>query len=103
MEKMKCPKCSGSMKPVKGVIEEDEVEFNAFRCEKCGEELLDMKQLNKLASHYRKFKEAEKVVFAKWGNSIAVRIPSSYVKELKITPGKSAVLMKERNGLRIIA
>jgi len=37
------------------------------------------------------------------GNSIAVRIPSSYVKELKITPGKSAVLMKERNGLRIIA
>jgi len=43
-----------------------------------------MKQLKVLASKYRKLRSAKDITFTKWGNSIAVRIPSEIVDEYNI-------------------
>lgn len=99
---MKCPICKGEMEKIKDIIEEDKVGFEAYRCESCGEELMDMKQLKVLAKKYRKLRQAKKITFAKWGNSIAVRIPSEVVDEYHITSGKHGILTKDREGIRII-
>ena len=99
---MKCPICKGNMKIINDLMEEDRVEFEAFKCVKCGEELMNMKQLKILAGKYRKLKKAKEITFTKWGNSIAVRIPQEIVNEYKIKEGKQGILTKEKNGIRII-
>ena len=63
---------------------------------------MTMKQLQALANKYRKLRQAKKVTFAKWGNSLAVRIPSDIADEYAITAGKEGVLTKEKDGIRII-
>ena len=100
---MKCPVCNkGEMKKIRDVIKQDGIEFEAFRCKFCGEEIMDMKQLKVLAHKYRKLRHAKEITFAKWGNSIAVRIPSDIVKEYHIKPGKQGILTKDRDGIKII-
>jgi len=43
---MQCPTCKkGKMKKQKDIMEEDGVEFESFKCTKCGEEIMTMKQL----------------------------------------------------------
>lgn len=89
------------MKKSKDIIREDNIEFDVYKC-KCGEKLMDMKQLAHLASKYRKLKNAHQVKFVKWGNSIAVRVSKNFVNELKIKPGKQGVMYKDGNELRIL-
>ena len=100
---MRCPICNkGKMEKIKDSIQEDGIEFEAFRCTSCGEEIMNMKQLRGLAKKYRKLKKAKEVTFAKWGNSIAVRIPSDIVEEYKIASGKHGILTKDKKGIKII-
>lgn len=99
---MKCPICKGTMEKIKDMIKQDGVEFEAFRCKSCGEEIMDMKQLKVLAHKYRKLRKAKEITFAKWGNSIAVRIPSDIINEYNITSGKQGILTKDKEGIRII-
>ncbi len=100
---MKCPICrKGTMEKVKDIMEQDGMEFEAFKCNSCGEEIMDMKQLQALAHKYRNLRKAKEVTFAKWGNSIAIRIPSDIVAEYKITSGKQAILTKDKKGIKII-
>jgi len=100
---MKCPTCNkGKMERIKDVIWEDGVEFEAFRCNLCGEEIMDMKQLQVLATKYRKLRKAKEIKFAKWGNSIAVRIPSDIISEYHIKAGKQGILTKDKDGIKII-
>ena len=99
---MKCPICQGKMEKISSVIEKDSVGFEAFKCTACGEEIMNMKQLNSLANKYRKLRKAKEITFAKWGNSIAVRIPAEIVEEYSIKPGKHGLLTKEKEGIRII-
>lgn len=99
---MKCPMCKKEMKKVKDVMEQDGIEFEAFKCNSCGEELMNMKQLKTLAKKYRKLRHAKEVTFAKWGNSIAVRIPREIINELHITSGTNGIITKEREGIKII-
>ena len=99
---MKCAICKGNMKKIKDAIQEDGVEFEAYKCTKCGEELMNMSQLKSLANKYRKLKKSKEITFAKWGNSIAVRIPSDYAEEFKIHPGKHGLLTKDEKGIRIL-
>lgn len=98
---MKCPKCEEKMEKIKDIIEEDKTEFEAYRCTICGEEFLNIDQLGALAKKYREQKKRE-IIFAKWGNSIAVRIPKEFIEELNIKAGKHGILMKEKDGLKII-
>ncbi len=99
---MKCKICGGSVEVKKGVMEEDGVEYEYFRCSKCSEEYLNMDQLEKVAVEYRKLKDAKEVTFQKWGNSIAVRIPKEIVNAFNISSGKHGKLIKESDGLKII-
>ena len=100
---MKCPICKkGKMAKVKNIMEQDGIEFEEFKCSSCGEEIVDMKQLEALADKYRKLRKAKEITFAKWGNSIAIRIPSDIVDEYKITSGKHAILTAEKRGIKII-
>jgi len=100
---MKCPICSkGTMQPIESVIEEDGVPFAAYRCTSCGEELLTMTQLHGIAENYRKLRAANQVTFAKWGSSVAVRIPKAIAQEYHIASGTQGILTKEKKGFRII-
>ncbi len=99
---MKCPICKGKMEKVKDLIKEDKVEFEAFKCVSCGEEIMNMSQLKNLAQKYRKMRQAKEITFAKWGNSIAVRIPSDIAEEYNITSGKQGILTKDKQGIKII-
>lgn len=86
----------------KDIMKEDNIEFEVYKCIKCGEELMNMKQLHKLAKKYRKFKKAEEITFAKWGNSIAVRIPKQFINNLHIKQGEQGLLLQEDKELKII-
>lgn len=90
------------MKKKRDLIEQDGVSFEAYVCPKCGEEILTMPQLKALAGKYRMLRAAKNVTFAKWGNSIAVRIPSDIVQEYKISPGKGGLLARDKGGIRIV-
>lgn len=99
---MKCPICNKKkMKKIKDTIKQDGVEFEAFKCKSCGEEIMDMKQLKVLAGEYRKLRQSKEVTFSKWGNSIAVRIPSEIVEEYHITSGKQGILTKDKKSIKI--
>ena len=100
---MLCPLCKkGIMKKKKDCFKEDGIEFEALECSKCGEEIMTMKQLKSLAGKYRKLRKAKEITFAKWGNSIAVRIPSSIAEEFKIKAGKQGLMTKDKEGIKII-
>ncbi len=100
---MKCPICNkGEMKKSRDIIKQDGVEFEALQCSNCGEELMTMQQLKVLTHSYRKLRKSKEITFAKWGNSIAVRIPNEIVQELKITEGKHGLLTKDKKGIKII-
>ncbi len=68
---MKCPNCEKKkIKLKKDIIKQDGVEFEAYHCIKCGEEIMDMKQLKVLTKKYRQLKNSKEITFAKWGNSL---------------------------------
>jgi hypothetical protein len=83
-------------------FKEDKVEYETFHCQKCGEELLDGKQLGALAKKYRELRKSKDITFSKWGNSIAVRIPSEMVEEYGIKSGSHGTLTKDKEGMKII-
>lgn len=99
---MKCPYCKRKMRTVQDVMPRERIEFEAYNCDKCGEELMDMKQLGALAEKYRQLRKAKDTRFAKWGNSIAIRIPREIAGELGIKEGTQALIKKEKEGLKII-
>lgn len=90
------------MKKINDFIKEDGVKFEAFKCVSCGEEIMDMKQLKVLAQSYRKLRKAKEITFAKWGNSLAVRIPSEIAETYNLTAGSHGVLTKDKEGIKII-
>lgn len=101
---MKCPTCNkGEMEKIKDIIKQDGIEFEAFRCELCREEIMNMKQLKNLSQEYRKLKQAKEITFAKWGNSLAVRIPKDIVNEYHLKSGKRGILTKAKDGIKLIA
>ncbi|MEK6861710.1 MAG: hypothetical protein AABY07_07105 [Nanoarchaeota archaeon] len=63
---------------------------------------MTMKQLKVLADKYGRLRSAKEITFAKWGNSIAVRIPSDITNEYNITPGKQGILVKDKKSIKII-
>ena len=100
---MKCPSCrKGKMLVHLDKMKSDGVEFEFYRCVNCGEEILDMKQLKVLAGKYRKLRKAKEIMFAKWGNSIAVRIPKEIVDEYRIKSGSQGLITRDKEGIKII-
>jgi len=102
MKKVKCPLCRGTMEKIKDRMPEDNVEFEAYRCKSCGEELMNMGQMGVLAAKYRALRKAKESKFQKWGNSLAVRIPKQIADDLHIVPEKSCLILKEKGALKIL-
>ena len=48
----KCIKCIGQVKQFKAKTPEG-FEYDYYKCQKCGEEIVDMKQLHEVAEKYR--------------------------------------------------
>lgn len=99
---MKCPNCKIEMKVVKDEFGDYEIDCELHRCPKCRQEFMDMKQLGRLAKKQKNLMRSQEIVFSKWGNSIAVRIPKYFIREFKIKSGRHGILMKDRKGMKII-
>lgn len=99
---MKCRKCDVELIEKNEQIGKDHLEHRYWHCPKCRDEFLDMEQLHEVVEKERVLRRAEKAKFAKWGNSIAIRIPKAVVKALGISPGKEALVMKEKNAIKLV-
>lgn len=99
---MKCPNCNSKTVLKKGLLPKSELELESHYCQKCGQSFVDMKQLGELARKEKALREAKKARFAKWGNSLAIRIPKQIATELSINAGKEALISKEKKALKIL-
>ncbi len=77
------------------------IEYNYFKCEKCGEEIVDMKQLHDVAQKYREMKRFNAKI-SKWGMSLGLRIPKELVKKYNLKDSKEVIIIPEEKGLKII-
>jgi hypothetical protein len=97
---MKCYECRGKAEVVQESM--DGVKYDLYRCTKCGEKFLDMKQLKVLGEKHRKMRESYTGIIARWGNSTATRIPSDLAKEYGLKAGTNIRFLKEKDGIKII-
>ncbi|MFH1053677.1 MAG: AbrB/MazE/SpoVT family DNA-binding domain-containing protein [Candidatus Woesearchaeota archaeon] len=80
---------------------DDGVNYNYWRCQKCGEEVLDMKQLHETAKKYRKMKKHTAKI-SKWGMSLGLRIPKDLVKKYNFKENEEVTMIPEKEGIKII-
>ena len=97
---MNCAKCKNKMTNMEGITPEG-FEYSYSKCEKCGEELVDLKQLHQVANKYREMKKYS-VKISKWGDSLAMRIPKKLAKEYNITNKIQITLIPEKKSIKII-
>ena len=102
MEKqmIRCYECRGKAEVIQGDLHG--IRYDLYRCTKCGEEFLDMKQLKALGEKHKKVADAYHAKVSRWGNSIAARIPSDLVREFGLKPGRRIHFLKEKDGIKII-
>lgn len=99
--KMKtCTECNGEMIVLKDESPEG-YSYKYYRCKKCGNEVLDMAQLDKLADKYRKTKRYN-AKLTKWGKSLGLRIPKELTKHYNLKDKKEVAIIPEKKGMRII-
>ena len=96
----KCTKCEGTMQEFKAKTPEG-VEYSYYKCRKCGEEIVDMRQLHEVAEQYRSLKKYQ-VKLSKWGLSLGIRIPKELVEKYKLQYNKEVAIIPEKKGIRII-
>jgi len=77
------------------------VEYSYYKCKKCGEEIVDMKQLHEIAEKYRILKRYQ-VKLSKWGLSLGLRIPKELVEKYRLKEEGKVAIIPEKKGIRII-
>ncbi|MBN2067327.1 MAG: AbrB/MazE/SpoVT family DNA-binding domain-containing protein [Candidatus Diapherotrites archaeon] len=77
-------------------------EYVYFKCKKCGEEIVDMKQLHSVAKKYREMKKYTAKI-SKWGESLAMRIPKDLVEQYDLKQNEDVTLLPEKKGIKIVA
>lgn len=95
-----CSECQNKM------IEKDAktpegVGYKYFKCSKCGEEIVDMKQLHNVAQKYRIMKKYN-VKLSKWGLSVGLRIPKELAKRYNFRDDKEVVIIPEKKGIMVV-
>lgn len=98
---MNCPKCKAKMLEKKDNTPEG-FEYRYSKCSKCGEEIVNMKQLHSVAQQYREMKKYTAKI-SKWGESFAVRIPKELVKQYELKQNEDVTLIPEKKGIKIVA
>jgi hypothetical protein len=96
----KCSECKGKMKELKAKTPEG-VEYRYFKCDKCGEEIVDMKQLHDVAKEYRKMRKFHAKI-SKWGLSLGLRIPKELVRKYNIKDNEEVTMIPEKEGIMIV-
>lgn len=74
--------CEGKMQALKAKTPEG-IEYSYYMCNKCGEEIVDMKQLHEVAEQYRMLKKYH-AKLSKWGLSLGLRIPKKLVEKYNL-------------------
>ena len=77
------------------------VEYNYFKCTKCGEEILNMNQLHNVAEKYRTMKNYH-VKLTKWGLSLGLRIPKEIVEKYDLKDDEEIVIIPDEKGIKLI-
>ena len=100
-EKMKkCTECKGNMKELIAKTPEG-FEYNYFKCDKCGEEIVNMNQLHNVAEKYRVMKRFNAKI-SKWGMSLGLRIPKELVQKYHFKDNGEVTMIPEKEGIKII-
>lgn len=97
----KCAECNGEMKELQAKTPEGVV-YSYYKCGRCGEEIVDMKQLHSVAEKYRTMKKYS-AKLSQWGLSLGLRIPKELVKEYNLKKEREVVIVPEKGGIKIIA
>ncbi len=77
------------------------IEYMYFKCEKCGEEIVDMNQLHNVAEKYREMKRFH-AKLSKWGMSLGVRIPKELVRKYNFKDNSEVTIIPEDKGIKIM-
>ena len=77
------------------------VGYHYFKCPKCGEEIVDMKQLHDVAQQYREMKKFHAKI-SKWGMSLGLRIPKELVKKYHFKDEEEVTIIPENEGIKVI-
>ncbi len=96
----KCTECPGTMQELKAKTPEG-IEYAYYKCTKCGEEIVDMKQLHTVADTYRSLKRYN-VKLSRWGLSLGLRIPKELVEKYKLKDEEEVAIIPEKEGIKII-
>ena len=96
----RCTECKGEMKELTANTPEG-VTYRYFRCGKCGEEIVDMKQLHNVAQKYRDMKTFRAKI-TKWGMSLGIRIPKELVKKYQFKDDEEVMIIPDEKGIKII-
>ncbi|MFC2133926.1 hypothetical protein ACFLTH_04855 [Bacteroidota bacterium] len=75
------------------------ISYNYYKCQ-CGEEILDMNQLHKVAEKYREIKQY-RAKLTRWGKSLGLRIPKDLEKKY-FENNKEVNLIPEKDGLKLV-
>lgn len=101
MKAKKCWDCGSKMSKFTDFIEEG-IEYEYFKCDKCGREILTMDQLHEVAKKYKELRKAYRVIVSKWGTALAMRIPKDIVEAQNIKPREKLLVVPERSGFKVI-
>ncbi len=96
----KCSECNGIMEELTAKTPEG-IGYKYFKCDNCGEEIVNMKQLHNVAEKYRTIKSYH-VKLSKWGLSLGLRIPKELTKKYNFKDNKEVSIIPEKNGIKII-
>jgi DNA-directed RNA polymerase subunit RPC12/RpoP len=96
----KCSECGGEMKELTGKTPEG-VQYHYYRCGKCGEEIVDMKQLHNVAQKYREMKTFHAKI-SRWGMSLGIRIPKELVKKYNFKDEEEVTIIPEEKGMKVM-
>ncbi|MBL7147858.1 MAG: AbrB/MazE/SpoVT family DNA-binding domain-containing protein [Nanoarchaeota archaeon] len=96
----KCSECNGIMKELVAKTPEG-ISYKYFKCDKCGEEIVDIKQLHNVAEKYRNIKKYH-VRLSKWGLSLGLRIPKELTKKYNFREDKEVSIIPEEKDIKIV-
>jgi predicted RNA-binding Zn-ribbon protein involved in translation (DUF1610 family) len=96
----RCSECGGEIKEQAAKTPEG-VGYKYFKCRKCGEEIVDMKQLHDVAQKYREMKTFRAKI-SRWGMSLGLRIPKELVKKYNFKDEEEVTIIPDDKGIKII-
>lgn len=79
----------------------EEISYHYFKCKRCGEEIVDMKQLHNVAQKYSQMKRFHAKI-SKWGMSLGLRIPKELVKRYNLRNEEEVTIVPGEKGIQII-